>query len=176
MLRQTRRPGVQAHSTCACRRAHTHTNAHCPLAHSDVHHTLNTDTRASLCTHSSTQATHSHMHRWLHMTLTHSRQICIDFPASTVTARWWDSPRGLPFNALINFLKFCVPRAWVCSKCPRHGPRLKSRKEILGRRMVWLPLPPGEPESLHPHWKAMIPSLVRGSGLKVLFPGSKSTL
>lgn len=30
-------PRVQAHSTC--RWAHMHTNAHCPLAHLDVHHT-----------------------------------------------------------------------------------------------------------------------------------------
>lgn len=47
-------PWVQAHSTRTCRWAHMHTNAHCLLAHSDVHHTLNTDTHASLCTHSST--------------------------------------------------------------------------------------------------------------------------
>lgn len=47
-------PRVQAHSTRTRRWAHMHTNARCPLAHSDVHHTLNTDTRASLCTHRST--------------------------------------------------------------------------------------------------------------------------
>lgn len=103
---------------------HTHSNAYRPLgtciqhirmqvgthAYRGTHtlrcalHTEHTHTHVMLCTHQSIWVTYPHVHRWLRKMLTQHRKICIEFfPASSVTARWWDSPTGLLFNALINF-------------------------------------------------------------------------
>lgn len=80
--------------------------------------------------------------------LTRYRQIGIDFPASPATARWWDSPRGLPFNALINFSKvlctqslglFQMSQAWPSSK-PRKAADLRG-KDCGAGEGEGLPLP-----------------------------------
>lgn len=94
----------------AWRTVHTHADMHMhtditqPLGHSSVPHipSMLRHTSCTVHTPHSTWATYPHMHRWLLMMLTHCRKICRDLPASPVTARWWDSPTGLPFDALIN--------------------------------------------------------------------------
>lgn len=107
----------------------THAHKHPAHLRTQMCTTYQTQTHTPCCPHRSTRATHSHMHTWLHMVLTRYRQKCIDFPASPVTARWWDSPRGLPFNALINFLKGLYTQSLGLFQMSQAWPNSKPRKE-----------------------------------------------
>lgn len=154
------------HTAPVCTDGHTH-------LHTQTCATYRTysDTHATLCTYRSTQTTHPHMHRWLHMMFTHYRQIIIDFPAFPVTTRWWDSPRGLPFNALINLKNilgiqsmslFQMSQAW-----PSLRPRMEAGPSGRGRgarKGEQLPLHPGEAERSP---GGLMPSLAGKAGLKI---------
>lgn len=115
--------------------AQVHANGHIPLIYilRCAPHTKHTQIHKPHWA----QTIHAHIHRWFHMILAHHRQICIDFPASPVIARWWDSPRGLSFNALINLKKFLETQSLGLFQMSQAWPSLRPRREAGSRERRW---------------------------------------
>lgn len=81
------------------------TDGHMPhsFAYSDVHQILNILRHTCHTVHTPQYMDHTPTHAQVASHDTHTLdKYAYIFPASPVTARWWEFPRGLPFNALIN--------------------------------------------------------------------------